>query len=227
MWYAYEDGPDEAIMAVAADWRDGKGKVLMEQRTVAALRPMNGEIGSEAGHLLEIQITLRPPKNAEPEIVELGKSNLGFLSVRMAKTVSAHFGGGRISNSEGQVGEDEIFGQPARWMDYSGPIVVGEGADRQAVTEGVTLFDHPQNPRYPTHWHVRSDGWMCASFCMKEGFTIEQGSPLVLRYLLHIHAGDYDADRAAHVAKGFAKRPGFEVGQRKTQHRHYEVWRKE
>ena len=219
MWYAYNDGPEEAIMAMAADWRDGERQLLMTQETVAALIPRGEE------HLLEIQITLRPPKNAENATVELEKTNFGFLAVRVSKTLSAHFGGGRISNSEGQVGEEEIFGQPARWMDYSGPVVVGEGEDRRTVTEGITFFDHPSNPRYPTHWHVRSDGWIGASFCLKEGYTIQEESPLVLRYLLHAHSGGYDPDKAAKVAEEFAARPGFSVGQRKTPHRHWEAWR--
>jgi hypothetical protein len=28
---------------------------------------------------------------------------------------------------------------------------------------GITLMDHPTNPRYPTHWHVRDYGLMTAN----------------------------------------------------------------
>ncbi|NNE91452.1 MAG: PmoA family protein [Verrucomicrobiales bacterium] len=219
MWFAYEDGDDEAILATLTGWFGKDGTELMEQEIVAALRPMdNGE------HALEFQITMRPPANRET--VELGKTNFGFLAVRVSKTLSHHFGGGKISNSEGAVGEKNIFGQPARWMDYSGPVVVGEGADRKTVTEGITYFDHPENPRHPVHWHVRSDGWMGAGFCLNEAFTIEKEIPLVLRYLLHAHSGKYDAGRAGKIAAEFAKRPGFEVGKRGTKHRQFEAWRK-
>ena len=219
-WIAYEDGDDESIMAATTGWFGKDGTEFMEQEIVAALFPMEG-----GEHGLEIQITMRP--SADRETVELAKTNFGILAVRVSKTLSNHFGGGEISNSEGAAGEKEIFGKSARWMDYSGPVVVGKGRGRKLVAEGITYFDHPENPRYPTHWHVRSDGWMGASFCFNEAFTITKEKPLVLRYLLQAHSGKYDQAKAATVAESFGARPGFEVGQQKSPHRQWEVWRKE
>lgn len=219
-WIAYADGEKEAIMASLLGWYEKDGVELMEQELVTALIPMD-----KNEHALEFQITLRVP--ASRETVELNKTNFGVLAVRVSKTLSAHFGGGEISNSEGAIGEPETFGKAARWMDYSGPVVIGKGADRKTVFEGITYFDHPKNPRYPTHWHVREDGWMGASFCFAEGFTITKEEPLVLRYLLYAHSGKYDATNAEKVAEQFGKSPGFEVGQRKTKHQQWEVWRKQ
>lgn len=217
-WYGYRDGDDEGVMASLLGWFDGGGRELMEQDVVAALRPLGG-----GEHELEIQITMRPP--AKGETVELGKTNFGFLAVRVSKTLSEHFGGGELTSSEGARGWEANFEKPARWMDYSGPVVVGTGPERKVVNEGITFFDHPENPRYPTHWHVRSDGWMGAAFCFAEGRTITREAPLVLRYLLHAHAGDYDAERAGAVAESFGKRPGFAVRKSDKPHRQYEVWR--
>lgn len=220
MWYAYEDGDAEAIMASLGGWIDPKGKEVMEQEIVAALLPMpNNE------HALEIQITMRPP--ASGEAIELDKTNFGFFAVRVAKTLSAHFGGGTLTNSEGQVDEKNIFGKAARWMDYSGPIVVGQGSERATVTEGITYFDHPKNPRYPTHWHVREDGWMGASFCLNDGITITSKTPLTLRYLLHAHSGAYDQQKAERVQRDFAARPDFEVIKGTRKHRQFEVRRRQ
>jgi len=161
MWYCFTDGPSEAIMAIVCGWYDGDGQQLMQQDLVAALLPLpNNE------HALELQITLRPSKDRDS--VELGKTNFGLLAVRVAKSLSARFGGGELTDSEARRGEKEIFGNRARWMDYSGPVAVGSGPNRKTVVEGITYFDHPDNPRYPTHWHVRSDGWMGASFCMQQ-----------------------------------------------------------
>ena len=219
LWLAYADGDSEAIMATLAAWQDPDGNEAMEQETVAALIPLPAY-----EHLLELQLTFRPPRNVES--TTLDKTNFGFLAVRVAKSISAYFGGGQLRNSEGQVGEPDIFGKPARWMDYSGPIAVGGRADRMIGTEGITFFDHPSNPRHPTKWHVREDGWMGASFCMDDAFTITHEKPLRLRYLLHAHAGDYDKDKAADVFVGFSKRRGFEVFKSKRKHRQYEVRRK-
>ncbi|MEZ5432289.1 MAG: DUF6807 family protein [Verrucomicrobiales bacterium] len=142
-------------------------------------------------------------------------------------TLSSYFGGGIITNSEGTVGEPAIFGKPARWMDYSGPVAVGMGPSRHAVTEGITYFDHPSNPRHPVNWHVREDGWMGAAFCLNEGHTIEPGQSLTLRYLLHTHAGAYEAAKAEAVFKAFGERPGFRIRkpEKDEKHRQYEVER--
>lgn len=217
-WYRYRDGDKEAVMASVLGWYDAEGKEIMEQDLVAATIPLeNGE------HLLEIQITMRPAAGREK--VVLDQTNFGFLAVRVAKTLSHTFGGGQLTSSEGLVGEEAIFGKPARWMDYSGPVPTGTGPGRGTTTEGITYFDHPENPRYPTAWHVRSDGWMGAAFCLAEAHTITSDTPLTLRYLLHAHGGGYDPDRAASVADDFAQRRGFEIAKSKQPHRQFEVWR--
>ncbi len=219
LWHAYEDGKEEAIMASLLGWNDEGGIERMEQEIVAASRPLeNGE------HELEIQITLRP--GAGRETVTLEKSNFGLLAVRVAKTISHHFGGGQITNSEGAVGEEVNFGKEASWMDYSGPVVAGSGTDRRVVTEGITFFDHPGNLRHPTPWHVRSDGWMGASFCLNEGYTIKKEVPLVLRYLLLSHSGGNNPDKAAEALKCFGDRAGFVVEKTTRPHRQFEVRRK-
>lgn len=219
-WYRYKDGDEEAVMASVLGWYDEDGMETLEQDVVAALRPLpDGE------HALEIQITFRPATGQES--VTLEQTNFGLLAVRVSKTVSAYFGGGRISSSEGGVGEKEIFGKAARWMDYSGPVVTGQAETRHVVEEGITYFDHPDNPHYPTHWHVRKDGWMGASFGMNEDWRITRDEPLQLRYLLHCHRNGYSADKANVVHEGFAKRRKFVVRPpvKGESHRQFEVER--
>ncbi len=217
-WYAFDDSETQATMAVALGWYGGDGKEVLEQDLVTAMRPgENGEV------LLEIQSTFRPPKGKAQ--VELGKTNFGFLAVRVAKSVSTHFGGGIITDSEGRVGESAIFGKRSRWMDYSGRVPDGDGQDRRWVNEGITVFDHPANPRHPCHWHVRGDGWMGASFGMQEGLVLSQGEALTLRYLLHGHRGPIDRARAEQLAVSFAKIPRFVVRTSQRRHRQYDVVR--
>jgi hypothetical protein len=207
-WLCYEDGDEHAIMAVRLGWFGGKPeRELLEQTLIAINRPCE-----KGEHTLELQSTFRALK----EPVTLGKTNFGFLAVRVAKSVSAFFGGGKISDSEGRVGEPDIFGKQAMWMDYSGPVVEG-------VTEGITYFDHPSNPRSPTHWHVRSDGWMGAALCLNEGLTIAPDAPLKLRYLLHAHRGDVDKQRAAQMLAEFKQFPLLEVVKGSVPHRQFET----
>lgn len=205
------DGDDEAIMATKIGWYDGHDpRELIEQELVAAVIP-----GGDRDWLLEVQATFNPMA----ETLEFEKSNFGFLAVRVAKSISAYFGGGELTNSEGRRGEAAVFGRHAMWMDYSGPV-------RGGTTEGITYFDHPSNPRSPARWHVREDGWMGASVCMDGPITTTRKEPLTLRYLLHVHDGDIDADRAEDIAKKFSSRSGFEVVKAQVKHRQSVVRRK-
>lgn len=211
-WLAYEDGDSEAVMAVLLGWFDDQDRLLMEQEVVAALRP-----GAGLGYELELQLTFRPTDNQ----LELEKTNFGFLAVRMAKDLSGHFGTGKLRDSEQRKGEKAIFSRSARWVDYSGPTVaVPDGR------EGIAYFDHPGNPRYPSHWHVREDGWMGAGFCLENAYTLKRESPLVLRYLLLAHSGNAGHAQLEAVAKDFAARPGFAVSKSKRPHRQFEVQRR-
>ncbi|MDA8976865.1 PmoA family protein, partial [bacterium] len=213
-WLAYSDG-EEARMAVLLDWNHGEQKI-MEQELVTEVRPSDeGEI------LVEIQTSFR----ASGEEVTLGKTNFGFLGIRMAKSISNHFGGGEITGSEGRVGEKAIFGKQARWMDYSGPVFTGEGDSRRTAMAGVTWFDHPDNPRYPTHWYVRSDGWMGASFCFAEPKVIKKQEVLVLRYLMHLRDSSYDATRAEKLAAAFGQSTSFQVEKSSKPHLAHEIYR--
>lgn len=170
-------------MASRLGWFGTDGREIMEQDLIATLLPLEG-----GEYVLDLQATFTPAGN---ELL-LGQSNFGFLAVRVARSLSAHFGGGKLTDSEGREGEKNIFDQRARWVDYSGPVATGKGPGRQVLTEGITYIDHPGNPRYPSHWHVRSDGWMGASFCHAESFTIKKEEPLTLRYALYVHSGAAD-----------------------------------
>ncbi len=206
-WLAYEDGDDEAIMAAELRWYDGHDpQELLQQQLIAAVRP--GPIDGET--LLEIQTTFTPTA----ESLEFQKTNFGFLAVRVAKNISEHFGGGQLTNSEGQLHEAAVFGQPARWMDYSGPVPIGG-------VEGITYIDHPNNPGHPAHWHVREDGWMGASPCLYDSIVTTRNQPLVLRYLLHVHDGAVNATALNQLADEFAKGPELEVVKATAKHRQH------
>jgi len=217
-WLAIADGNEEALYAAELDWLAPDGSSLLDQELVVALRPAPG-----GAHDLEVQVTLRPG-GARSETT-LARTNYGLFAVRVAKSISAHFGGGGLASSEGAEGEGAIFEKRARWMDYSGPVAVTRDGDRGWTTEGITFFDHPDNPRHPAHWHVRDDGWMGPAFCFEEPWTVAADAPLVLRYLLHAHAGALDREEAEARFRAFAERPPFVVKQSSRPHRQFEVRR--
>lgn len=198
-WLAYEDTDEEARMAVNIGWFDGHDPAeLLTQQLVVSVRD-----DGEGGTLLETQSRFTPKADS----LEFQKTNFGFFAVRVARSISGFFGGGTLTNSDDKTGEKAIFGKPAKWMDYSGNIRVGD----KTVVEGVSYLDHPTNPGQPTGWHVREDGWMGASPCMNASLLTTREKPLQVRYLLHAHAGGANIDRINKLLAEFSKLGAFEV----------------
>lgn len=194
-WVHYQDGEEEAGIVVHIGWFDAHNVRLLRQELIAVLRPLD-----KGESWLELQMSFTPVMDE----LKLAKTNFGFMGLRVAKSLSVHYGGGQLANSEGGQGESAIFAKTARWVDYSGPVT-GE------LSEGVTWFDHPSNPRHPTAWHVRDDGWMSAAFCLQEGYEFRKGQPLRLRYGFHVHRDRVEAARAGERFKSFADTPAWEV----------------
>lgn len=167
------DSPDEASVQTVNAWMDADGHVLLRERRRTCARDLTG-----GEWLLIVDIELSPAGSA----ITLGRTPFGLFCVRMAATISVRPGGGLIRSSEGGMNEKEIYGKSAKWVDYSGPITA-------SAIEGATLFDHPANPNHPSVFHVRDDGWMCASLTFKGPRVIASESPLRLRYGVYVHAG--------------------------------------
>ncbi|HWH67976.1 MAG TPA: PmoA family protein, partial [Candidatus Sulfotelmatobacter sp.] len=85
-----------------------------------------------------------------------GDTKEGSMAVRLAETMrlKGKVGHGHIVNSAG-VRDDQTWGKRADWCDYYGPV--------EGQTVGIAIFDHPQNPRHPTWWHVRDYGLFAAN----------------------------------------------------------------
>ena len=113
---------------------------------------------------------------------------------------------GLMVNSEGAVGEKEIWGKRANWVDYSG-TVAGEKL-------GIAIFDHPANPKHPTYWHARGYGLFAANPFGERDFyndktrdgsvTIPAGGTFVLRYRVLIHPGDASEAKVAEAYQRYA-----------------------
>jgi hypothetical protein len=130
-------------------------------------------------HMTEKAVTFRDTKEG------------GLVSVRVATAMDVE-NGGKIENGYGGIDENETWGKPAPWCDYSG-TVGGQDA-------GIAIFDHETNPRYPTGWHVRNYGLMTAN-CFawrhynpearrKGDMKFRKGQKTTWRYRLYIHRGD-------------------------------------
>ena len=151
------------------------------------------------GQMMDFDITI----HASQGEVTLGDTKEGSMAIRLAPTMRLRgkVGQGHIVNSEG-IRDAQTWGKRAAWCDYYGPV--------NGQTVGVAIFDHPQNPKHPTWWHVRDYGLFTANPFGVHYFenkpkgtgdiTIPSGKSLTLRYRLYFHKGD---EKQAKVAEHY------------------------
>jgi hypothetical protein len=158
--------------------------------------------------LFDFEITIRATEGP----ITFGDTKEGTMAVRLAESMrltgpKGKPGEGHIVNSEG-VRDGATWGKRAKWCDYYGPV--------QGHIVGMAIFDHPDNPRYPTWWHVRDYGLFAANpfgihdFEKKPAgtgnLTVPLGSSIAFRYRFYMHDGDEkQADVAGHYAEYIAE----------------------
>lgn len=155
------------------------------------------EPASPAERVFDFEITLHAGNG---ELI-FGDTKEGTMAMRLAETMrlKGPVGHGHIVNSEG-VRDGETWGKRADWCDYYGPV--------DGKTVGVAIFDHPQNPRHPTWWHVRDYGLFAANPFGRHDFenlpdktagnlTVPAGGNLTFRYRFYLHRGDEKQARVA------------------------------
>lgn len=196
-----EGGPT-GILVLRNHWI-GDGEVMLVERVNLRFLPLeNRQV------LMDYDVSL----TAQEADVTFEDEKDGGLGVRVAGSMKVldrktKKGSGTILNSRGDKNE-KAWGRRAEWCDYFGPDSTGK-------IVGIALFDHPDNLRYPTHWHARTYGLLTANrfgigfFEEKSGakmgdgdYTIKAGESLVLRHRFYIHHGEPES---AGVAEQYAK----------------------
>jgi hypothetical protein len=198
-------GDESGVIRSRNKWVAADGTVVCtDERTLRFYsRPANER-------LLDFEITLR----AEDQPLVLGDTKEGAMAVRLAETMrlkpiksNAGKPTGHIVNSEG-VRDDQTWGKRAAWCDYYGPV------DGKIV--GLAIFDHPQNPRHPTWWHVRDYGLFAANPFGQHDFekladkaagnlTVPAGKSVTFRYRFYMHEGDEKQGKVAEKYREYVK----------------------
>jgi hypothetical protein len=148
------------------------------------------------GPMMDFEVTI----NASNGNVTFGDTKEGTMAIRVAPTmkVEGKVGKGHIVNSEG-VRDGAAWAKRAAWCDYYGPV------KDQVV--GIAIFDHPENPRHPTWWHVRTYGLFAVNpFGIHDfegkpaktgDFVIDAGKSATFKYRFYFHKGDEKEGKVA------------------------------
>jgi hypothetical protein len=168
-------------------WVSHAGKpVCSDERTLKFYSQKNPR-------LIDFEIVLK----ASHGPVTFGDTKEGTFAVRVAETMRLKPNESNKAKPTGHivlstgVRDADTWGKRAAWCDYFGPV--------NGRICGIAIFDHPQNPRYPTWWHVRDYGLFAANpfgihdFEQKpkgEGdLLLHRGQSVTFRYRLVLHEG--------------------------------------
>jgi len=182
-------------LVVESAWKHESGTTLCSDQT----RITFGK--SDGNRWIDFEITIKAPPKRD---LLLGDTKEGTMAIRVPETMTLqannkklrHLSKGHITNSKGVTGR-EAWGKSAKWCAFYGPV---EGDPAL-----IAIFDHPQNPRYPTWWMARHYGLFAAnafgkSFFTKApkgsgDFTIPAGKTATFRYRFLFQAAEFDAEK--------------------------------
>lgn len=200
-------GGGVGTIEAANRWVAPDGKVVMTDETTLRIRAVPG------GRLIDWQVTLKAPADRP---VVLGDTKEGSMALRLAQWMTPPHtyqkkktdGKGSIVNDAG-VRDADAWGKRSTWVDYHAP--------KDGKVYGVAMFDHPQNPRHPTWWHVRDYGLFAANPFGQHDFEpahrknpkageleIAPGHRVTFRYRIYFHEGDEKAANIAEIARAYA-----------------------
>src|SRR5664279_3010983 len=188
-----KSGAKAGVIRERNKWVAADGTVVCtDERTLRFYNP-----GLTSERLMDFEITLIASNGA----LTFGDTKEGTMAVRLAETMRLRgkVGKGHIVNSEG-VRDGQTWSKKANWVDYYGPV------DDKIV--GIAMFDHPQNPRHPTWWHVRDYGLFAANPFGQHDFekgaakdagnlTVPAGKSITFKYRIYLHEGDEQQAKVA------------------------------
>jgi hypothetical protein len=173
-----------AVMALNHWVAEGR-LLLAERRSLRAIAPAPEAVW------VEWESELRAA--AEPVTLSAAGHVYNGLGIRFGREMD----GGRVLNARGTTQIQQADGEPSEWCAYWG------GAPEAVY--GVAIFDHPENPRYPTPFFVMRApfGYLSAAPTYREPFRLRPGEALRLRWAVAVFAGPPEAARLEGWRRGW------------------------
>jgi hypothetical protein len=168
-----------ATIVDACEWRQpGRPVQMTDERRFAV------EVPNDRLRLLDVDITWKATVD-----VTIQKNNHSLFAVRAAHDI-APSGGGRLVSSEGQEGESQTFGKPARWCAFFGRRTRA----REEPVEGIALMSHPADPWSPCPWFTRDYGFFSPTpfNWIDKPWRLRAGQSVRIRQRVVAFAGDPD-----------------------------------
>lgn len=183
-----EPGRERAILIANHDWRRASDeRVLLTQRQTITAYPK-----TEQGWFFDVQFELRAA--GEPMLLSpLSEDDSPYSRTPygLACQFSRELNDGVFLNSAGERGAT-CCGNTANWCDYSSPLDDDETHhERHGGWVGLTLMNHPSNPRHPSPFFAfaGSSTFLSATPLKSEPMLVSAQATRTFRYRIAAHHG--------------------------------------
>jgi len=212
-----QSGQGKGSLVVKADWLKPDGSVLLEEEIRFTFRAAK-----------DSRIIDRISKLTAKEPTTFKDTKEGMLAIRVTRALE-HPSDKPITLSDDQGNKTEVavldnsgvtgeylsstgikgmdaWGKRAKWVTLAGVV------ENEKVN--VVIFDHPENPGYPTYWHARGYGLFAANPLGQNTFSegketmnlhLDSGQSVKFTYRLQILSGDTTPDQIERAYQDFIK----------------------
>ena len=181
-----------ARFATQNQWIDWRNVVhLNEVRRTTVHAPQDDHL------IMDFALQFRPEnRNVTLDLKrgEPGKGGLFYsgLTIRFNNALTP----GKLLDADGRTEPMDIYGSQSHWCGFAGQ----HQEDGQVY--GITILDHPDNPRHPTTWWVRSAenyALIQPCLCYHKPFQLAAGHVLELKYRVVLHKEHVNPDLIEHI----------------------------
>ncbi|MDH7602412.1 MAG: PmoA family protein [Armatimonadota bacterium] len=165
-----------AVLTVKNVWQeDATQREIIRETVMITVHPLE-----TVGRFIDVQITLSAVDT--PVNLKVSDTGYGGFTLRFGPRKET-----TILTSKGPVQKD-VDRYRVAWADLSGRFRDDD------VWDGIAVFENRQNPHFPTGWTLRFYGLLNPALgsTLPDGYTIEVGKPLTLRYRLLVHKNKVD-----------------------------------
>jgi hypothetical protein len=188
-------------LSTISHWDSNSGKTLLEEKRDMVFSAQPDQ------YTIDFNITL----GAQDEKIVFADTKEGLFAFRVADWISEDKGTGKYLNSDGNIGEPNIWGKKAAWVRIQG--------QKDGKTIGIAIFNHPASALFPTYWQARGYGLFSANpFGQLDflkgrnienpqplNFTLQPGQSAVFRYRMIIYEGPKSAEQLEKEFQKFAR----------------------
>lgn len=211
-----KSGDKSAVLKTTAAWKNNDGEKLLDETTEfrfstegktriidreTTLKATTGKVNitdnKEGMFAIRVTRELELPSKGKVKLVD------SHGVVTEVEASDDNMAKGNYLSSEGIEGDD-VWATRAKWMKLYGEV--------NGEKVAIVIFDHPDNPGYPTYWHARGYGLFAANTLGQKVFSegkeemnlsIDKGKTATFKYRLAVFSGNPSVDEINKMAKDY------------------------